>query len=140
MVRIPVPYRTGTYHPYRVVQSETANLGLDIKDYNTGRYVSVHQLTGKREPPTTGLYCQVTAVSACYHAKSIGNGRFRPLSANFGSISRGREKEEEEEEKSGVLFAHVIRHLRVISSPRMGRRNISPCGEKERDDVWTLGY
>ncbi|RWW11710.1 hypothetical protein GW17_00024658 [Ensete ventricosum] len=61
----------------------------------------------------------------------------RPIS---GGINRGREKEEEGEEKPGVLssrrqrIARAIRHPRAISSPREGRRNVSPRGEKERGD------
>ncbi|RWV86475.1 hypothetical protein GW17_00051628 [Ensete ventricosum] len=44
-----------------------------------------------------------------------------------GDISRDREKEEKGEEKPRVT-------LWTISSPCAGRRNISPFGEKERDD------
>ncbi|RRT68287.1 hypothetical protein B296_00011399 [Ensete ventricosum] len=47
---------------------------------------------------------------------------------------RGREKEEEGEDDDNLDFfsCHAIRRLRAISSPRAGRRNVSPHGENER--------
>ncbi|RWW51843.1 hypothetical protein BHE74_00041763 [Ensete ventricosum] len=52
---------------------------------------------------------------------------------------RGSEKEEEREknlESSSPARSATrsIRRLRAISSPCMGRRKVSPCGEKERGD------
>ncbi|RWW83867.1 hypothetical protein BHE74_00007607 [Ensete ventricosum] len=52
-----------------------------------------------------------------------------------GDTARRNQLREEERRrgrrKPGVLFTHVIRSLRAISSPCMGRRNASQRGEKE---------
>ncbi|RWV80421.1 hypothetical protein GW17_00058310, partial [Ensete ventricosum] len=66
---------------------------------------------------------------------SGGNGRFRLSAADFGRYQpREKEEEGEEEEEKGEHgvwccspdpFARVIRHLRAISSPRTGRKNVA---------------
>ncbi|RWW37225.1 hypothetical protein BHE74_00057697 [Ensete ventricosum] len=90
-------------------------------------------------------------VFARYHAKSIGNGRFRWSPTNLSGLNRGREKEEEREEEENLDFfpRHAIRRpislrraihrSQVISSPRVGIRNISPSGENERGDIASAG-
>ncbi|RZS25451.1 hypothetical protein BHM03_00058656, partial [Ensete ventricosum] len=72
---------------------------------------------------------------------SGGNGRFRLSAADFGRYQpREKEEEGEEEEEKGEHgvwccspdpFARVIRHLRAISSPRTGRKNVAtPCSHE----------
>ncbi|RWW12311.1 hypothetical protein GW17_00024027 [Ensete ventricosum] len=63
---------------------------------------------------------------------SGSSSRFR-----LSAIDFGREKEEGEEKgnlESGA--ARAIHRSRAISSPRAGRRNVSPCGDKEQGDVF----
>ncbi|RWW12254.1 hypothetical protein BHE74_00051638 [Ensete ventricosum] len=69
---------------------------------------------------------------------SGGNDRFRLSAVNFGryqSMEKEEKGEEEGEEKGepGVRVALpiLIHRLRAMSSPRVGRRNISSRGEKK---------
>ncbi|RRT77191.1 hypothetical protein B296_00029064 [Ensete ventricosum] len=86
----------------------------------TGRYVLVHPLTETR----TARYRAIPPIGVV-------------------SILLPPEIEEEGEEKGepGVRhcspdpFTHVIHRPRAISSPDARRRNVSPCGEKERGNV-----
>ncbi|RRT83315.1 hypothetical protein B296_00010932 [Ensete ventricosum] len=65
-----------------------------------------------------------TADWGCFHPVTMRN---RPVTIDFDRSER---------RKPGVvlLFPSTIRRPWVISSPRAGRRNVSPCGEKERGD------
>ncbi|RRT55507.1 hypothetical protein B296_00048398, partial [Ensete ventricosum] len=68
------------------------------------------------------------------HMMSPGGGgkRVHPLPfRSQGERKRGRRKTW----SSALLFAHTIRRPLAISSPRVGRRNVPPRGEKERGDV-----
>ncbi|RRT32286.1 hypothetical protein B296_00056538 [Ensete ventricosum] len=75
----------------------------------------------------------------CHRLLSGSIGRFRPSAIDFGQYqpregerTRGRRKTWCRQ--FVARGAHAIRRPRA-SSPHAGRRNISPIGEKERDDV-----
>ncbi|RZR98590.1 hypothetical protein BHM03_00027977 [Ensete ventricosum] len=55
-----------------------------------------------------------------------------------GERKKKREKKNLESHCSSPVLsiARTIRHPQAISSPRAGRRNVSPCEEKERGDKW----
>ncbi|RWW59098.1 hypothetical protein BHE74_00033967 [Ensete ventricosum] len=68
---------------------------------------------------------------------TASTGRYGPVLSLIGTQNaryqaKKREKKRENLESSAAL---LICCPRSISSPRAGRRNVSPCGEKERGDV-----
>ncbi|RWW11752.1 hypothetical protein GW17_00024612 [Ensete ventricosum] len=65
----------------------------------------------------------IGAISIPYHSKSAGNGRFQ-----LSLADKEKKKDNLESGAAPNPFA------RAISSPHVGRRNVYPCGEKERDD------
>ncbi|RRT80367.1 hypothetical protein B296_00012233 [Ensete ventricosum] len=83
-----------------------------------------------------------TADWGCFRLVTTRN---RPVTVDFGRCQpregeriRGRRRRGRRKTCSPVLlFAHTICRPRAISSPRAGRRNVSPHGEKERGDVIT---
>ncbi|RWW11923.1 hypothetical protein GW17_00024433 [Ensete ventricosum] len=67
---------------------------------------------------------------------TASTGRYGPVLSLIGTQNaryqaKKREKKRENLESSAAL---LICCPRSISSPRAGRRNVSPCGEKERGD------
>ncbi|RRT70618.1 hypothetical protein B296_00036292 [Ensete ventricosum] len=58
----------------------------------------------------------------------------RAISSPVRSVVRGRFLRPCDPLLAGNFFARTIRHLQTISTPRAGRRNVFPCGEKERGD------
>ncbi|RWW11244.1 hypothetical protein GW17_00025157 [Ensete ventricosum] len=61
--------------------------------------------------------------------------RYRVVSS-IGAVSKKREKKKREKIN---LESDVALRPRAISSPLAGRRNVSPCGEKERCDDIEVG-
>ncbi|RZR83772.1 hypothetical protein BHM03_00010463, partial [Ensete ventricosum] len=108
--------------------------GNSYHDMDSIELVSQQSSKPIRGLPTTGRYRQSEQFLPRYHSKSTGNNRFRPLAVDFGWYQKKREKKSENLESDAALPI-PIRRPRVISSPPVGRRNVSLCGEKERGDV-----
>ncbi|RWW20377.1 hypothetical protein BHE74_00024219 [Ensete ventricosum] len=91
---------------------------MPIDTARTGRYVLIRQLIGTR----IVLYRAVPSIGVVFAP------RYQPRE---GERRSGRRKTL----SLTLLFSRAIRCLRAISSPRAGRRNVSPRGEKERGDA-----